>query len=39
MPLLGVYIHSDDTSYPLEMNGVKKIKWTRDGIADSIDGL
>ncbi len=37
--LIGVYIHSDDTSYPSEMNGVKKIKWTWDGIANFIDGL
>ena len=39
VPLIGVYIHSDDTSYPSEMSGVKKIKWTWDGIADFIDGL
>jgi hypothetical protein len=37
--LIGVYIHSDDSSYPSEMNGVKKIKWTWEGIADFIDGL
>ena len=37
--LIGVYIHSDDSSYPSEMNGVKKIKWTWDGIADFINGL
>jgi hypothetical protein len=37
--LLGVYIHSDDTSYPSEMSGVKKIKWNWDGIADFIDNL
>jgi hypothetical protein len=39
VPLLGVYIHSNDTSYPSEMNGVKKIKWSWDGIANFIDGL
>ena len=39
VPLIGVYIYSDDTSYPSEMSGVKKIKWTWDGIADFIDGL
>ena len=37
--LIGVYIHSDDTSYPSQMSGVKKIKWTWEGIADFIDGL
>lgn len=37
--LIGVYIHSDDTSYPSEMSGVKKIKWTWDGIANFIDDL
>ncbi len=39
VPLLGVYIHSNDTSYPPEMNGVRKIKWSWDGIANFIDGL
>lgn len=39
VPLLGVYIHSNDSSYLSEMNGEKKIKWTWDGIADFIDGL
>jgi len=39
VPLLGVYIHSNDTSYPTEMNGVRKIKWSWDGMADFIDGL
>ncbi len=39
VPLLGVYIHSNDTSYPSEMNGVRKIKWSWDGMADFIDGL
>ncbi len=39
VPLIGVYIHSDDTSYPSEMNGVRKIKWSWDGIANFIDGL
>jgi hypothetical protein len=39
VPLLGVYIHSYDTSYPSEMNGVRKIKWSWDDIADFVDGL
>lgn len=39
VPLIGVYIHSNDTSYPSEMNGVKKIKWTQGGIAAFINSL
>jgi hypothetical protein len=39
VPLIGVYIHSDATSYPSEMSGVKKIKWAWDSIANFIDGL
>ncbi len=39
VPLLGVYIHSNDTSSPSEMNGVRKIKWTWDGITNFIDSL
>ena len=39
VPLIGVYIRSSDTSSPTEMNGVKKITWTWDGIANFINGL
>ena len=39
VPLIGVYIHSDDTSTPTEMNGVRKIRWTWEGIANFIANL
>lgn len=39
VPLLGVYIHSNDKSYPSEMNGVKKISWNWGDITNFIDGL
>ena len=39
IPLIGVYIYTSDTSNPKEMDGVKKIRWTWDGIKDFIDGL
>lgn len=39
IPLTGVYIHSDDKSTPPEMNGVRKIRWTWEGIANFIDSL
>jgi hypothetical protein len=34
-----LYIHANDTSSPPEMNGVKKIPWTREGIRQFIDSL
>lgn len=39
VPLLGVYIHSDDKSSPSEMNDVGKIRWTWEGITKFIDSL
>ncbi|WP_047864513.1 TIR domain-containing protein [Rubrobacter aplysinae] len=39
VPLIGVHIHSNDSSSPSEMNGVKKIKWDQSDIAEFIDGL
>lgn len=37
--LIGMYIHASDTSSPKEMDGVRKIKWSRDEINDFIDKL
>jgi hypothetical protein len=37
--LIGVYVHANDKSSPLEMNGVKKIPWTWEGIRQFIDSL
>jgi hypothetical protein len=39
VPILGVYIHRNDTSSPAEMNGVRKINWSQDDIGKFIDGL
>jgi hypothetical protein len=39
VPLIGVYISTSDTSAPAEMDGVKKIYWTWDGIAGFVQGL
>jgi hypothetical protein len=39
IPLLGVYIQKEDTSYPTEMAGKRKIYWSWDGIAGFISGL
>lgn len=39
IPLIGVYAYTDDTSSPKEMDGVRKIRWTWDGIKGFIDGL
>lgn len=39
IPLIGVYSYTDDTSSPKEMEGVRKIHWTWDGIQGFIDGL
>lgn len=39
VPLLGVYIKKEDTSFPPEMAGKRKIYWTWDGIAEFINGL
>ena len=39
IPLLGVYIHSNDTSYPSEMSGMRKIKCSWDDIASFVDSL
>ena len=39
IPLIGVYIRTDDISAPPEMSGVRKIPWTWDGIASFINGL
>jgi hypothetical protein len=39
VPLLGVYIHSADTSYPSEMNGIRKVPWTWKDRQAFIDSL
>ena len=39
VPLIGVYLHVNDKSSPPEMNGVKKIPWTWEGIRQFIDSL
>jgi hypothetical protein len=39
IPLIGVYIHANDKWSPPEMNGVKKIPWTWEGIRQFIDNL
>ncbi len=39
IPIIGVYIHTDDKYFPDEMYGIKKITWTWDGIADFINSL
>lgn len=39
VPVLGMHIHSGDNSSPSEMNGIKKISWSWDGIRDFINGL
>ena len=39
VPLIGMYIHSDDKSSPSEMSGAKKIAWTSEGIESFIDSL
>jgi len=39
IPFIGVYIYTYDKSSPSEMNGVKKISWTWDGIRQFIDSL
>jgi hypothetical protein len=38
-PIIGVYIYSDDKSAPPEMDGIRKITWTWDGIAAFVNGL
>ena len=40
VPVLGVYIgDSSAIDAPAELNGIKKIKWTWDGIAGFVNGL
>ncbi len=39
VPLIGIYIHTDDKSSPSEMDGVKKIRWTSEGIEEFINSL
>lgn len=39
LPLIGVYIHSEDKSSSKEMDGIKKIRWTWEGITEFIDSL
>jgi hypothetical protein len=39
VPLIGVYIYTDDRSSPPEMDGVRRIRWTWDGIREFIDSL
>lgn len=39
IPLIGLYIHSDDHYFPDEMIGIKKISWTWDGIAEFLNSL
>lgn len=39
VPLVGVYISSSDKTSPSEMDGVRKMNWTWEGIRGFIDGL
>lgn len=39
VPLLGVYIHTNETLSPSEMSGVRKIYWNQDAIGKFIDSL
>jgi nucleoside 2-deoxyribosyltransferase len=39
VPIIGVYISTSDTSAPPEIEGVKKVYWTWDGIAAFITSL
>ncbi len=39
IPLLGVYIHRNDTSSPPEMYGARKINWDQAEIGRFIDSL
>lgn len=39
IPLIGVYIYTSATSNLKEMDGVKQIHWTWDGIKDFLEGL
>lgn len=39
VPIIGVYISQEDKSAPPEMDGIKKIIWTWDGIAAFVNGL
>ncbi len=40
IPLIGVYIGGSTASdAPVELNGVKKISWTWDGISSFVNGL
>lgn len=39
VPIIGVHIFSDDSSSPPEMNGVRKIPWTWEGIAAFVRAL
>jgi hypothetical protein len=37
--LIGIYIHTNDSSSSPEMNGVKKIPWTWEAIWQFLDSL
>jgi Thoeris protein ThsB, TIR-like domain len=37
--LIGLWVYTDDRTYPSELNGEQIIPWTWDGIADFIDTL
>lgn len=39
VPLMGVYISPSNKASPPEMEGVRKITWSWDGIRGFIDGL
>lgn len=39
VPILGVYIHSNEQVAPPEMDGQRKITWTWDGIASFINSI
>jgi nucleoside 2-deoxyribosyltransferase len=39
IPLIGVYIQADSSDAPTELNGLRKINWTWDGIAQFINAL
>lgn len=40
IPMIGVYIRgATANNVPVELNGIKKITWTWDGIASFVNGL
>jgi hypothetical protein len=39
IPLIGLYIHTDDHYYPNEMLGINKVSWTWSNISKFLDSL